>query len=206
MPLGLMVGWLAMLAAGAFGSGSAHASSLVTVTGTVDKTVQLDTTACSGAGVLDFGTGGLVPDDPYKTTAHPCTVTFGSNNSPLGADLQVMQDPAAGAGPAMKCVSAGCSGDSIADHTPAGGPAFTSPHSDFGMYLTATGGGASNVWSMGTGTPPASYPVAGTASTACQTASLGSGTCAFHWEAQASSATDQVGSYAAQVRFVALAR
>lgn len=180
----------------------AGAATTIDVTGLVDELVYLDATGCSAPAALAIGD--LVPDDPWKRTGADCAITFGSSNSALGADLQVLEDPGAPIAPAdaMKCIVASCSGGSfdgaINDATADSAPP-TSSASAFGLQLESAGGLAAPVWTVGRANPAAA------ATTACNTAAVGDGTCSFRFGA-ASNASDGPGAYQAQVQFLVLAR
>lgn len=180
----------------------AHAANTVTVTGLVNKLVYLDATGCSGPAALDIGD--LVPDDPWKRTAADCSILFGTSNSPLGADLSVLEDPAAPAAPAdaMKCSVASCTGgsfDGAINDVAANSTAPSTSASAFGAQLESATGLATAGWTAGKANPVAA------ASTACSTTNVGDGTCAFRFGASANT-TDGPGSYQAQVQFLVLAR
>ena len=165
---------------------------------TVGKIVTLDTSGCSGAALA---IGDITPDiDPMKFTTVDCTVSFASNNSALGAQLTVAENPAAlPAGHAMKCQAVSCAGSFLDDYSAAGAaPAGTSA---FGVRLDSATGAASNVWPVA----PAIRPAADAATVACQTASAANGTCAFRFGATAKSSEDGTGAYSASVLFAAQA-
>lgn len=176
---------------------SSAASQTVIIDGAVDKDVQLDVSGCAAGTDLAFGS--FPSNSAWKATTTPCTVVFGSNNSSAGADLQVREDPIAGAGAAFKCVGGGCGADTIADTPVATRPA--APASAFGLTLEAVSGSAVNVWSMA---GSAAYPAADIATTACQTASAAAGTCDFKFGVMASG--DLPGTYQGQVQYIVLAR
>lgn len=177
---------------------AAAAASTIDVTGLVDKYVYLDATGCSTPASLDLGD--VVPDDPWKRAGSDCSILFGSSNSALGADLTMLEDPAAPASPpgAMKCVVASCSGSELDDVAPASTPP-TGNTSAFGIQLESATGTATSGWTIG-----AAYPVAAT-QTPCSTAAIGDGTCAFRFGASAD-INDGPGAYQAQVQFLVLAR
>lgn len=199
LPLAAVV---ALLLVGAItgGSGlpSAQAADEITVTGLVDEYVYMDATGCSGASSLAIGD--LVPGDPWKRTTADCSILFGTSNSALGADLDVLEDPAAPATPpdAMKCQVASC-GTSELDDVAANSIPPASAASAFGVQLEAASGLASAVWTTGRANPVAA------ADTACNTAAIGDGTCAFRFGASADTG-DGPGAYQAQVQFLVLAR
>lgn len=200
LPLMLALAWLAATVVG-IGPGLANAAQTI-VTGTVDNSVQLDLSGCTGSDTLSFGSG-IVPGDPMSFTSGYCNIAFGANNSSSGATLQVMEDPAVASGAAMKCVSATCTGDSIAD-IPAGSAAPGAGSSAFGVALASAGAATGDVWAV-SDPDPVLYPVANTASTACQTSSKAIGSCSFFFGAAAKIGYDKPGSYQASVSFVAMA-
>ncbi|MCW2927964.1 MAG: hypothetical protein JWM86_1932 [Thermoleophilia bacterium] len=203
LPLVVLVVLLAASATTARGIvPSAGAASTIDVTGLVDELVYLDATGCSTPSSLALGD--LVTDDPWKRTAADCSIMFGSSNSALGADLQVLEDPAAPAAPtdAMKCIVASCSGgsyDGAINDAPVNSVAPTTSASAFGLQLEGAAGTAAPVWTVGRANP------ASAASTACNTTGIGDGTCNFRFGAS-SNATDGPGAYQAQVQFIVLAR
>lgn len=181
----------------------AEGASVVPVTGSVAADVSIDASACLPASVV---IGDIVPGtDPWKTAQDngggTCVIAFGSTNVTQGVNLDVLEDPGAPATPtdAMKCVGAGCGGDSLTDYDNAAEPAAGT--SAFGSQLLSTGGIAVGVWSA----EPAVHQVPDAGDTACQTSAIGTGTCAFTFGATAA-ATDVPGAYEAQVQYVALAR
>jgi hypothetical protein len=112
----------------------------------------------------------------------------------------MLEDPAAPASPAdaMKCVGGSCGTDSLTDFEGPGEPAAGT--SAFGAQLVSTAGIASAAWAAA----PAVFDVQDSASAACTTAAVGTGTCAFTWGATAAT-SDAPGAYQAQARLVVLA-
>lgn len=182
---------------------TAHAGTNIDITGTVADDVYVDT---SGCGAAALAIGDLVPGtDGWKTaqdtSGQLCTLSFGSNTDPLGADLTIFEDPAAPASPtaAMKCVNPSCAGDAINDYDNSSEPSAGT--SAFGLQLVATGGPAVGAWSSA----PAVYDVQDAGDIACSTTTTGAGTCSFTPGATASVA-DASGSYQAAAALLALAR
>lgn len=204
LPLAALVVLLAVSALTASsGPAPARAATTIDVTGLVDEYVYLDASGCSDANALAIGD--LVPGDPWKRTTDDCTFVFGTSNSALGADLAVLEDPGAPASPAgaMKCQVASCTGGSydgvIDDVAPDSAPP-TSTASAFGVQLEAVGGLATSPWTVGR-----AHPVDPVAATACSTAAIGDGTCAFRFGA-AADVGDGPGAYQTQAQFLVLAR
>jgi hypothetical protein len=181
----------------------AHAAD-VTVTGSVDAEVFLDTTACTAP---SLAIGDLIAGtDGWKTAqdtsgGQVCTLAFGSSNNAAGADLTIFEDPAAPATPtaAMKCVAGSCAGSDISDYDASSEPAAGT--SAFGLQLVGSGGAASPTWSSA----PAVHDVQDLGDTACRTASIGTGTCSFTPGATAA-ASDPSGAYSAAAQALVLAR
>lgn len=189
------------------GAGAVTGSTTVTITGSVDREVHMSGAGCNAATDLDIGT--LTPGDPAVETSGSCDITFGTNNSGAGADLNVSEDPGAPASPtdAMKCVTAACgfpgSPSSLPDYQGNGIPAGSSA---FGMRL-ASASSATAVWTVNASSAPSGwfYDVQDAADTACQTSSMSDGTCSFRFAAGASG-TQLPGSYQALVLIEATAR
>lgn len=179
----------------------AHAATIA-VTGSNPNYLFVDTSGCPASSVA---IGELVPGDPWKTAQDAggggCALDFGISNHVAGAELTILEDPAAAANPAdaMKCVGGGCSGDAIGDFQGAAEPAGGT--SAFGIQLLGSGGVATPVWSGGSNV----YDIQDSGDTACQTAGTGTGTCTFTFGA-AASATDATGAYRAQAQALVLAR
>lgn len=180
-------------------------TSTVVVGGAVDKEVHLSS-ACALAS-LTIGT--LVPGDPAREASADCDVTFGSNNSVLGAELTVV-DSSAGTSPgrdAMVCIASSCGfpgsprslPDTQGNPLPAG--------SAFAVRLANFSGAASGVWTVNGSAAPTGqfYDVQDTPDIACQTASAADGICSFRFAASASGTQDP-GTYQALVDFAVQAR
>lgn len=181
---------------------SADAASTVGVQASAPADLYLDAAGCPAAAV---NLGELVPGtDPWKTAqdegGQVCSIDFGTTNNFPGTTLTMLEDPGAPATPtdAMKCVSATCTGSAIADYESAGEPAAGT--SAFGAQLLAASGIATGAWNPA----PAVYDVQDTASTACTTAAIGTGTCDFTWGATATT-SQAAGAYQAQAQLVVLA-
>lgn len=212
-PVRHVVSWLPLAALVALLLGSAlsghagiavraGAASTVDVTGLVDELVYIDASGCANPAALSIGD--LVPNDPWKATTRDCAITFGTSNSSLGADLNVLEDPAAvgAAGDAMRCVEASCntsSYDGAIDDVAANSAKPAGATSAFGAELRSVAGLAVPSWSTNRVNPVAA------ASPACRTGDIGDGTCTFGFGAS-SAADDGPGSYRAQVQFLVLAR
>jgi hypothetical protein len=203
LPLALIVGCLMWsFLGGPRITDEAQAAATVQVTGSVNAALFIDTTAC-GASSLVIGDL-LAGTDGWKTAqdtgGQVCTLSFGTSNHAPGADLSILEDPAAPASPgsALKCVS-GCAGAAINDYDAGSEPAAGT--SAFGVQLLGAGGGAAATWSGA----PAVHGVANAGSTACRTSAPGTGSCALTFGATAA-ATDMSGSYQAQVEALVLAR
>jgi hypothetical protein len=169
------------------------------VQGAVPADIYIDTTNCTAASVA---IGDLLPGDPWKTAqdegGQTCAIDFGTTNNLPGATLSMLEDPGAGAGDAMKCVSANCAGGAVNDYD---NPAEPTPGVEaFGSQLLSSGGIATALWSAA----PAVNDVQNLASPACTTAAIGTGTCTFTWGATAATGTTP-GAYQAQAQLVALA-
>lgn len=171
------------------------------ITGSVNADIYLDATNCTPASVA---IGDLVAGtDPWKTAqdqgGQACSIDFGTSNHLAGTTLSMLEDPSAPPAPAdaMKCVAGSCTGDALADYENAAEPAPGT--SAFGAQLLSASGPATGVWSVA----PAVYDVQDAASSACTTATTGTGSCAFTWGATAATA-DAPGSYQAQARLVVL--
>ena len=180
----------------------ARATTTVQVAGSIASDLFIDTSGCGAASLV---IGDLVAGtDGWKTaqdnSAQTCTLAFGTANHLPGADLSILEDPAAPASPgsALKCVS-GCVGSAINDYDAGGEP--TVGTSAFGAQLLGAGGGAASTW---TGAP-AVHGVADAGSTACRTSAPGAGSCTLTFGATAA-ASDPSGSYQAQVEALVLAR
>jgi len=177
-------------------AGAASDSGSVQINGDVDKDVQLDGSACNAA---DLTLPSLTAGDPMVPTPSDCAITYSTNNSTAGASLTVQEDPAGGAGDAMKCIAGGCAGDSLTDY--AGADYTVQTGSNFGAALTSVSGAAAALWSLS----PQTYAVAGGIS-ACTTAgTTAAGTCSFRFAASADPIADQPGAYQALVQFTAQA-
>jgi hypothetical protein len=183
-------------------------SETVVVGGTVDKEVHLSS-ACAPAS-LTIGT--LVPGDPAREASANCDVTFGSNNSVLGAELTVV-DSSAGTNPgrhAMVCVSASCGfpgsprtlPDGQGNPMPASGAT-----SAFAIRLANFSGAATGVWTANPLSAPSGqfYDAQDVPDIACQTSSAADGVCSFRFAAGASGTQDP-GAYQALVDFAVQAR
>ena len=178
---------------------SADGASYVGVQATVPADLYLDATNCVPAAVA---IGDLLPGDPWKTAqdegGQACAIDFGTTNNLTGTTLSMLEDPVAPAGDAMKCVSANCAGGAVNDYDNAAEP--TAGTEAFGAQLLSSGGIASTVWTAA----PAVNDVQDTASPACTTAAVGTGTCTFTWGANAATGTTP-GTYQAQAQLVVLA-
>lgn len=208
LPAAMLMVWLgfAMLTAhpmlpSAFGATGSAGD--VEVTGDVLNTVYVDTTGCSTPASLALGD--IVPGDPFQLTTASCVVVFGATLV-AGADLTVLEDPAAPATPAdaMKCQDATCgapgaTADVLDDYQGASYPGANT--STFGIVLDAATTGASGVWT----TAPNVHRIAA-ADLACQTSSNADGTCSFHFGASAHPTSDRPGAYQAEVQFAVLPR
>lgn len=193
-----------VLASAVLGRGlvpQATGATVVEVTGSIPADIFIDPSNCSASAVA---IGDLVPGtDPWKTAqdqgGQTCSVDFGTTNHTPGTTLSMLEDPAAPASPAdaMKCVAGGCGGNSIADYS--GGAEPAAGTSAFGAQLLSSSGVAAPIWTAA----PAVHAVTDAASPACDTPSIGTGTCAFTWGATAS-ATQPSGNYQAQARLVVL--
>lgn len=194
-----------VLASAVLGRGllpSADAASVVPVTGSIAADIFVDATNCTPAAV---NIGDLVPGtDPWKTAqdqgAATCSIDFGTTNHAAGTTLSMLEDPAAPPAPAdaMKCTVGACTGDALTDYQNVGGEPAAGT-SAFGAQLLSNTGIATSVWNA----TPAVYDVQDTASPACVTGIIGTGTCAFTWGATASTG-DLSGSYQAQALLVAV--
>lgn len=172
------------------------------VSASVPAEIFIDATNCSAA---SLAIGDLVPGtDPWKTakdsSGQVCAIDFGTTNNTSGTSLAMLEDPAAPASPAeaMKCVGSGCGNDSLADFSGSAEPAAGS--SAFGSQLLSATGIAAASWAV----EPAVHAVQDSASTACTTSTIGTGTCSFTWGATAAT-SDAPGAYQAQTRLVVLA-
>lgn len=163
--------------------------------------VFIDPTACSASAV---NIGDLVPGtDPWKTAqdqgGEVCAISFGTTNGTDGTTLSMLEDPAAAPGAAMKCAVGGCAGGTIDDfENGSAEPAIGT--SAFGSQLLSSGGAASAVWPLA----PGVQDLQDSASPACTTATIGTGTCSFTFGATAAVAT-QPGAYQARANLVVLA-
>lgn len=178
---------------------NADGASYVGVQATVPADIYVDATNCTAAAVA---IGDLLPGDPWKTAqdegSQTCGIDFGTTNNLTGTTLSMLEDPAAPAGDAMKCVSANCAGGAVNDYdNPAEPGAGTEA---FGAQLLSSAGIATSVWSAA----PAVNDVQDAASPACTTAVVGTGTCTFTWGATAATGTTP-GTYQAQAQLVVLA-
>lgn len=181
----------------------ADAATVVPVTGSIANDIFLDGTGCTAAAMV---IGDVVPGtDPWKTAqdqgGQTCSIDFGTTNYAPGTTLSMLEDPGAPASPAnaMKCAAGGCTGSSLGDYdNPAAEPAAGT--SSFGAQLVSSGGIAAAVWNPA----PGVYDVQDTASPACSTPAVGTGTCAFTWGATASTGVLS-GTYQAQAQLVVLA-
>jgi hypothetical protein len=177
----------------------ADGASFVGVQADVPADIYIDTTNCTAASVA---IGDLLPGDPWKTAqdegGQTCGIDFGTTNNLTGTTLSMLEDPLAGAGDAMKCVSANCAGGAVNDYDNAAEP--TAGVEAFGSQLLSSGGIATSVWSAA----PAVNDVQDAASPACTTAAVGTGTCTFTWGATAATGTTP-GTYQAQAELVVLA-
>lgn len=171
------------------------------VTGSLAPDIFIDASACTAAAV-DIGE--LVPGtDGWKTAqdqgGQACSIDFGTTNHEGGTTLSMLEDPAAAAGPALKCVVADCAGASIDDFESATAEPSVGTAA-FGTQLLASAGAATPIWNFS----PGVYGLQDAAAAACSTPSIGTGTCAFTWGATAA-ATTRSGAYQARVNLVVLA-